>query len=509
MRLLTVVLSLSLLSACRSVLAPAVVEATPPLASAPAERARAAKGAIETLRARVNTLLAEPTLAPGTWGLEVRSLRTRETLVEVFAHRLLMPASTLKTITLAVAAEQLGWDFRFETRLVPSGPIASGRLDGDLVIIGSGDPSLDDWDGTASSVFASWAAQLKALGIRTIRGRIVGDDHAFTDTGFGRGWMWDDMADDYSPPASGLQFNQGAAKVSVRPGPSPGAPALTALEPPYAPLRLRNTVRTGAPGAQTAIEIAPAPLSDEFIVSGTMAADAAPIVRYAAVLRPTQYFVNAARAGLIAEGIDVQGDAVDADDLHDARSSVDATAAVITYYSQPLPLIAGTLMQLSQNMYAETLLHTLGRLRGEGGTADAGRDVVQSRLESWGLPASELVMADGSGLSRYDLVTPSLLTSVLAHVFADETLKQSYLDSLPVAGQPGMLEKRMRGTRAEGNATAKTGSFTNARSLAGFVQTRDGEPLVFAMIANQYGIPTSDIDRVMDAIVVALAEFGR
>lgn len=462
------------------------------------------------LQARVNTLLADPALAAGSWGLVVRSLRSGESLVDVGSHRLLMPASTMKTVTLAVAADRLGWDFTFETRLVASGPIENGELKGDLLIVGSGDPSLDDWDGTASAVFASWAAQLKALGVRTIRGRIIGDDHAFSDTGFGRGWMWDDMADDYSPPASGLQFNQGAAKVVISPGPSTGSPAVLSVVPPYAPVRLVNAVRTtaAATDAHATIDISPAPLSTVFTVGGTFPAGSAPVERYVAVLTPTQYFVNAARAGLIAEGIDVRGASVDADDIADAPIS-DPARAIITYRSQPLTVLASTLMQLSQNMYAETLLHTLGRLKGGAGTASAGRDVVQSVLASWGIPLNELQMADGSGLSRYDLVTANVLASVLSRVYSDASVKDAFIESLPVAGRPGMMERRMKGTRAEGNATAKTGSFTNARALAGFVQTRDGEPLVFALIANQYGIPTSNIDRVMDAVVVDLAEFSR
>lgn len=462
----------------------------------------------DALRARVNALLAEPALAAGTWGIEVHSLRTGESLVDVGARRLLMPASTMKSVTLAVAADQLGWDFAFETRLVAGGPIANGVLAGDLVIVGSGDPSLDDWDGTASSVFASWAAQLKALGVRTITGRIVGDDHAVADSGFGRGWMWDDMAEDYSPPVSGLQFNQGVAKVLITPGASVGSPATLTTWPTFAPLRLTNAVTTTAAGSSASVDVAASPLSTTFNVTGHIAVDAPPVTRFTSVLTPTQYFVNAARAGLNAEGIDIRGEAVDIDGISDAPT-IDAAKAIITYRSQPLSVLASTLMQLSQNMYAETLLHTLGRLRGSAGTTDAGREVVRNVLGAWGIPSSELVMADGSGLSRYDLVTPGLLTSVLAHVFADPRLRESYLATLPVAGHPGMLERRMKGTRAEGNATAKTGSFTNARALAGFVTTRDGEPLAYALIANQYGIPTANIDRVMDAIVVALAEFTR
>ena len=118
-------------------------------------------------------------------------------------------------------------------------------------------------------------------------------------------------------------------------------------------------------------------------------------------------------------------------------------------------------------------------------------------------------MADGSGLSRYNLVTPHAIVSVLAHVYGDARLREPYIATLPVAGRAGMLSARMKGTAAEGNAQAKTGSFMNARALAGFVRTADGEPLAFSIMANNYGVPPADVDRVSDAIIVALAEFRR
>src|SRR5204863_5899844 len=123
----------------------------------------------------------------------VRSLAANETLYELNGRRLLVPASNMKIATLAAAAERLGWDFSFETRLVANGSIADGVLDGDLVVIGSGDPSIDDWDGAATKLFRDWAEQLKSAGIKTITGRLIGDDNAFDDDPFGSGWAWDDL----------------------------------------------------------------------------------------------------------------------------------------------------------------------------------------------------------------------------------------------------------------------------------------------------------------------------
>jgi D-alanyl-D-alanine carboxypeptidase/D-alanyl-D-alanine-endopeptidase (penicillin-binding protein 4) len=447
-------------------------------------------------------------VSAGTWGLEVRSLRTHETLVASNEHRLLTPASTMKTITLAVAADQLGWDFAYETRVHVHGSVSDGVLKGDLVIVGSGDPSLDDWDGAASIVFRAWAGRLKELGIHAIDGRLIGDDRVFTDDGLGNGWMWDDLAFSYSAAASGLQFNEGTAQVMVAPATSVGDAATLVIAPAYANISLRGSVRTGPAGSGTAINIQPSGRDASVRVAGTIALDSNRQVRTVAVDNPTQYFVNAVRAGLEANGIEVRGPALDIDDVAETFDG-DDTEPHLTHRSPALSSLGDTLMKLSQNMFAETLLRTVGRYRSGAGTADAGRAVVRDVLASWNVPASEVLMADGSGLSRYNLVTANALVGVLSHVYDEPRLRDRYVSTLPVAARAGTLSERMKGTAAEGNVQAKTGSFTNARSVAGFVRTADGEPLAFSVIANNYGVPPEAVDRVTDAIIVSLAEFRR
>jgi D-alanyl-D-alanine carboxypeptidase/D-alanyl-D-alanine-endopeptidase (penicillin-binding protein 4) len=445
-------------------------------------------------------------MAAGTWGVQVRSLASHDTLVDINGHRLLTPASTLKTITLAVAADRLGWDFTYETRAVASGRIENGALDGDLVIVGDGDPSLDDWDGQATTVFQSWAAHLKEIGVSAITGRIVGDDRAFADDGLGSGWAWDDMAFAYSTPASALQFNQGAAQIVITPSIA-GTPAVLSIQPAYARVALRGTVMTDARGSATAITTRPAARGERVRIGGSIAEASTPQLRNVAVANPTQYFVSAVKASLQSSGIDVRGDAVDIDDLADPPP-LDG-APLMSHRSPPLSSLADTLMKLSQNMYAEHLLRTLARHAGEPGTAEAGRRVVRDTLAAWGVPPGETLITDGSGLSRYNLVTANALVSVLEHVYGDDRLRAPYVTSLPVAGEAGTLAERLKGTVAAGNAHAKTGSFSNARSVAGFISTVSGEPLAFAIVANNYGVPPDVVDRTTDAIMLALAQFSR
>jgi D-alanyl-D-alanine carboxypeptidase/D-alanyl-D-alanine-endopeptidase (penicillin-binding protein 4) len=184
---------------------------------------------------------------------------------------------------------------------------------------------------------------------------------------------------------------------------------------------------------------------------------------------------------------------------------------LIVHQSPPLSVLAMTMMKNSQNLFAETVLRATGRDPGWPGpaTADDGRLLVQLLLEPWGVGLSDLVVADGSGLSRYNLATADALVDVLTHVARSESLRKAFEPALPIAGVDGTLAMRMKGTPAEGNARAKTGSFSNARALAGYVRSADGEHLAFAILANNFGAGAGRVEQIADAIVVRLAEFRR
>src|SRR6185295_6110870 len=130
-------------------------------------------------------------------------------------------------------------------------------------------------------------------------------------------------------------------------------------------------------------------------------------------------------------------------------------------------------------------------------------------LEGWGVAAGGLIQRDGSGLSRYDYVTPEALVTILTHVDRDDRLRGPFEASLPIAGRDGSLSNRMKGTPAEGNARAKTGSMSNVRGLSGFVTTAGGEPVVFSILANNFDTPAATINDATDKIVVRLAAFAR
>ena len=466
-----------------------------------------ATGAVVQLRRDIDGLLADPALARGFWGVLIKSLKSDETLYALNARKLMMPASNMKIVTLAAAAEKLGWEYTYETTVRIAGRIDNGILEGDLVVVGSGDPSLMAADGSADRLFSRWAGQLDAAGVRSIAGRIVGDDNAFDDETLGFGWSWDDLPDDYAAGVGALQLNEDAVRITVVPGAAAGDAAGIGAAPASSGLSVDNDVTTSAAGVPPSIVVRRLPGSPRLVLRGTIPLGAAPIVESVAVDNPTLFFVSAFRSALIANGIDVRGPAVDIDDIRDAPARSD-TRTIISYRSPPLSVLADRLMKASQNQYAETLLKTIGLSAGAA-TAANGRAAVQSILQPWGVAPNDLIQRDGSGLSRYDYVTPEALVTILAHIDRDRRLSAPFAASLPIAGRDGTLSNRMKGTAAENNARAKTGSMSNVRALSGFVTTADGERIVYSIIANNFDAPAETINRTADAIVVRLATLSR
>jgi serine-type D-Ala-D-Ala carboxypeptidase/endopeptidase (penicillin-binding protein 4) len=465
-----------------------------------------AQTTLTDLRRDINGILGRPALERAYWGVLVRSLTANDTLYALNAGKLMMPASNMKIVTLLTAAERLGWAYTYETRLVAAGPITAGKLEGDLVVVGSGDPTISH-EGLGSDVLDLWAERVKAAGIRAVDGRIVGDDNAFDDETLGPGWAWDYLASGYATGVGALQLNENVVWVTATPAPTVGSPALVSISPDNSGLDVRSDLKTTAVGTPAAVTTRRLPGSSRLALRGSVPVDTTPILIRVSVDNPTQYFVNALRATLIAHGIDVQGPAVDIDDL--ASSQLQKEGAVLaSYRSPPLSTLALRMMKWSQNLYAETLLKTMGAVAGAPGVP-GGREAVRSTLDSWGVSPTGLVMIDGSGLSRYNLVTPETLVTILTRARRDQRLRGTFEETLPIAGRDGTLEGRLKNTPAENNVRAKTGSIANARGMSGYVKTADGEPLVFSILANNFETLADEIDRATDAILIRLARFKR
>ena len=456
--------------------------------------------------------LSTPPLNTILWGVDIRSLDRGDQIYSRNQHVLMMPASTQKIVTLAIAADRLGWDDRFATNLLSNGRVEEGVLHGDVIVRGSGDPTIVD------DVLTSWARALRARGVHRITGQIVGDDHVLlgnidghdnTQPGFGTGWSWDDLALGYAAPVGPLQYRENVVEVSIEPGRSAGSPAHTTLKTPGSALTLINQVTTTVSSEPGFVLLRRLAGAHTLIISGQIAVGADVITRLASVYNPTLFFVQSLRVALEQEGVVVEGPAIDIDQVSDQEQATikSRLRTLVQHQSEPLSTIAVDMMKRSQNLYAESVLQRLGVVL--SGNRSTGPSVVASALAKWGISRNRAVVADGSGLSRYNYLTASALTDILTRLHESSGNQSFFSATLSVAGKDGTLRNRLVGTAAAENARAKTGSMSQVRSLAGFVRTADGEQLAFAILANNFSADATNVTEAIDAVITALATLSR
>jgi serine-type D-Ala-D-Ala carboxypeptidase/endopeptidase (penicillin-binding protein 4) len=466
--------------------------------------------AVRQLAAELDSAFSGPEFARATWGVVVQSLDNGEVIYRRNAERLVMPASNMKLVTSSAALVRLGADFRYRTAVVARGSRRGDTLAGDLAVIGRGDPTFSQHVSGGSDVLASlrpWADSLRARGIRAVTGRVAGDGTWFADAALGRGWAWDDLSDSYAAPVGALQFNEGFAVLEVTPGEAAGAPARVALLPSGAPLRVFGSVTTAPRDSNVnSTDFSRAPFSDSVTVSGRLSAGRRPVQLEVAVPDPVRYFEAALTQVLREAGIAVLGQTSPAAPA--AAAPMPAADTVFVWQSAPLREILPPLLKPSQNQIAETLLRTLGGQTRNVASVDSGRAAVRETLQGFGIADDAYVIADGSGLSRYDYVAPETLARILLGMARRPDFDLFY-QALPIAGVDGTIAGRLRGTAAANNVHAKTGSIANVRSLSGYVTTADGERLVFVMIANHFTVSRRVVEVVQDHVLERLANFRR
>jgi serine-type D-Ala-D-Ala carboxypeptidase/endopeptidase (penicillin-binding protein 4) len=479
----------------------------PPPVAPSLDEALTRPSAIEQLRGDLRAIVSDPLTRHALWAVVVNSLQTGEVLYSLNAFTHLVPASNQKLLIAAAAAERLGWRYRFETRLVAMGPIEDGRLRGDLVVVGDGDPTLNPRHPERLLAFDDWARQLRRAGVRLIEGNLVGDDSAFAQPGWGVGWEWEDLRLGYGAPVGALQFNEGQVVITAGPGMTPGAPAIVTIAPADSGLLVGNHAVTGAPQTRGVLDVARLPGSRFLDVHGSVPFGGTPLRVTAAVENPTLAYLGALEAALARADIFFTGRIVDADELRDRPDPATGRTLVVDV-SPPLRDIVDVMMKGSRNAHAEALLRAMDR-SGRPATAEGGFASVRETLARWGIDPDRYVARDGSGLSRYNFVTADMLAALLTYTWLDPEIHDLFFESLPEAGRSGTLARRLQGTPAEGRVRAKTGSMSYARALSGYIRTVEGEPLVFSIITNNHHVPGAVIDERVDQILLRLVAFRR
>lgn len=460
-----------------------------------------------TLRHTADSIVNAPMWRNARLGLLIVDAESGDTLLSHDADRLFMPASNQKLLTGAIATQLLGPDFRWRTPVLLHGVQRGHTWVGDLLVQGSGDPSVSAAlrGGRAASAFDGVVAALKARGITRIRGRVRAHGDALPGLTTGYGWAYDDFDAAYSAAIDELMFNEGELYLQVRAGKKAGAPVRVERTPTrsYPALVVEATTRDSAATAAgmsrpPRLEAAYDSSGNTLVLRGNLAlGDSARLT--VAYRHPNDAFLAALGQTLADSGITVQSRPLAKRDT--------ATRAADTLTVIESPRFADVLTRMekpSQNQMAELFFRTTALQVTGSGSADSAQALGARTLASWGITASDAAYRDGSGLSRHDYVTPRAIIKVL------DTMRRSphfamFRDALPIAGVDGTIRNRMRGTPAAGNVRAKTGTLDKARSLSGYVTTANGRLVMFSMLANNFTVPTREVERVQDLLAAMLA----
>lgn len=470
---------------------------------------------VAALRDALDAVFDEEKYANAFWGVRVEEAGGR-VLYERNAGKGFTPASNMKIFTSAAALDILGADFRYETRLEATGTItAEGRLEGDLVIVGSGDPSLGAWhpDKTRDSrqLLADWVAKIREAGIRSIAGDILGDGRCFTEEALSPNWDYSDLAFWYAAPTSGLAIEENAFRCVIRPGAKVGDSARIELIPATSYIRIINETKTVAAGGATNADSTTHDAegnTKRFI--GTIAIDSKEVNERGAVWDGAAYAATLLKEELERQGIAVAGRAANIMMLPD-RSRIDAVASdrrrrIATHTSPPMSELVKVINKPSHNFFADQILRTVALHTLNDSSFDAGAKAMQAWLKEIDAPQPEAFqMYDGSGLAKDDLVQPRQICAVLRHMRRDDVAGRAFYASLPVGGLDGTLESRLGHPATKHKVHAKTGYISNVRALSGYLTRTDGSEVIFSMICNQFTIPVKEVNASQDAAATLLA----
>ncbi len=453
--------------------------------------------ASETLPAfqeRLKSAATNPRFSAAMLGVKVESLDTGKVIYEQNAGKLLKPASNGKIYTAAMALDRFGPDYKIRTSFyVDAKPDAAGNLSGDLIVYGRGDPSFSHRfnDGDYKKAIDQLADAVAKAGIKTVQGNLVGDESFFHGSRFGDGWAIDDMQYYYGAEASALTLQENTVDLFFKAGDKIGDPIKISIKPETKYLTFENRTATVAKGSRGAVDVYRPVDGNGVYLHGSL-----PIGGSAedsvAVYDAPLWFITTLRDALAQRGIKISGKLKTVNWLDREVAPIDFSkmTEVAFIESPPMAEIIKNMMKPSQNLYAHLLLMQVGEKIRSAQTLRSNSDSLGlAELKKFcgeaGIERGAVLMDEGSGLSRSCLVKPAATVQLLKFM-SKHRYAAVFFDAFPIAGVDGTLRSRFKGTAAENNLRAKTGTIRYVNALSGYVTSKAGEHLVFSIMLNAY-----------------------
>jgi len=454
------------------------------------------------LGAKVDAIANRPEFSRSRWGILIQPLSSTTILYSRDSQKYFIPASNVKLLTTAAALQKLGANFRIRTS------VYSGE-NGNLYIAGRGDPSITE------TQLKSLASQLKQRGISRVND-LIGDDSYFQGNAVNPNWEWEDAQAGYGAPINSLMFNQNAIELILSPQ-AIGQPLKVTFAQPKLTnqWQIQNNSVTVGQNESEFVEVGRDFDRPAIRVSGQLKAGAESESAYVAVVNPANNFLQHFQQALAAEGIPVKQALL-------ASRSRNFTQELATVESPPLAELVKETNRESNNVYAEVLLRLLGKVTGilpvsqlqtgkmpvpQEDTIEVGLKELKTALTQLGVNPNSYILADGSGLSRHNLISPEALVQTL-RLMANSPTASFYRASLAVAGESGTLKNRFI-TPNRVILQAKTGTLSGVSALSGYVEVPNYEPLVFSIIVNQSDLSAPKVRSAIDEIVLLLNRLRR
>ena len=408
-------------------------------------------------------------------GIMITQMRNGHTLYRKNADHLYTPASVQKLFTAVSALSFLKPSYRFETGFYAVGHIKQGVLHGDLYIKFNGDPSL------TTQVLAKMVAELRQVPIKQITGHVYIDDYCFNHTPYPPGWIWDDLSYSYAAPMDAIILNRNEFGMSFVPAKQIGQQPQVNTRLPAHAIRIENDMKTTSHYRKRCPITIYSNMKNEYRVSGCLDQHMGSQHR-SLVMRNMAHYASLELASLLKQQhIVFKGHIILRELPHHAK-------VVVLHHSRPLRHILKHMLKHSDNLYTNAIFKTLGgQYYHQQGTWQNGLTAVESILgNTTTINFDHNLLADGAGLSRYNLITPHQLIKLLYYAYQTPSVYHALYAALPIAGVDGTLAGRMTAEYKKRRVHAKTGSMTGVTALSGYVKTKHYGVVAFAIMVNNF-----------------------
>jgi D-alanyl-D-alanine carboxypeptidase/D-alanyl-D-alanine-endopeptidase (penicillin-binding protein 4) len=443
---------------------------------------------------RIEKILSRPELSDAFTGIEIYNLNKKKIFFEKNAHKLFTPASSLKLLTTSAALFFMPDSYKFETKLRSNGVIVDSVLKGDLIFRGGGDPLFSYVE--LDSLIKNFAS----LGVKEVKGNLLGDVGWSDSLYFGKGWMWDDNPEPFVPYISPLTLESSKIRIIVKPS-APFTLAQVEVFPPVSSIQIKNNILTVADDTTYFTVTRNLKNNDNTIITdGFVALNSLPDTTYLNVYAPEKIFIDAAKKLLDEKNIKINGKTKIARNVPFVKEFYS--------YGRSLDSVIYKTNKESDNFCAEMTLRALGEyIFGKPATAKKGIAVIDSLITLIGKDPETYTIADGSGISRYNLISPELLVETFKFLHDNKPAAFTKLiNTLPIMGVDGTLEDRHKKGVAFGNAKAKTGTMTAVSSLCGITENRSGDTLIFSIMMQNFSSSVADVRLYQDIITEIISK---